>query len=140
MICFFTSSPCLPDSPDLNPINCFTAHLRSFLPEEISVLFVSAAPDDPVFSDWCSESMHHSFAISGFDISDWILLDSRTAKDVQNYLLHSDLLILGGGHVPTQNAFLHSIGLRDFSMDITVKTKHGGIITIEKMLDGMLEQ
>jgi len=30
--------------------------------------------------------------------------------------------------------------LRDFSMDITVKTKHGGIITIEKMLDGKLEQ
>lgn len=34
----------------------------------------------------------------------------------------------------------NSIELRDFSMDITVKTKHGGIITIEKMLDGKLEQ
>lgn len=34
----------------------------------------------------------------------------------------------------------HSIELRDFSMDITVKTKHGGIITIEKILDGKLEQ
>ena len=33
-----------------------------------------------------------------------------------------------------------SIESRDFSMDITVKTKHGGIITIEKMLDGKLEQ
>ena len=31
----------------------------------------------------------------------------------------------------------YSIELRDFSMDIT---KHGGIITIEKMLDGKLEQ
>ena len=34
----------------------------------------------------------------------------------------------------------HSIEHRDFSMDITVKTKHGGIVTIEKMLDGKLEQ
>lgn len=30
----------------------------------------------------------------------------------------------------------YSIELHDFFMDITVKTKHGGIITIEKMLDG----
>ncbi len=34
----------------------------------------------------------------------------------------------------------YSIELRDFSMDITVKTKHGGIITIEKMLNGRLQQ
>ena len=34
----------------------------------------------------------------------------------------------------------YSIEQRDFSMDITVKTKHGGIITIEKMLDRKLEQ
>jgi hypothetical protein len=33
----------------------------------------------------------------------------------------------------------YSIELRDFSMDITVKTKYGGIITMEKTLNGGLQ-
>ena len=65
-----------------------------------------------------------------------ILIQAQITK-INYRLLPNSSMMIGSALRSCKNIPLE---LRDFSMDITVKTKHGGIITIEKMLDGELEQ
>ena len=41
------------------------------------------------------------------------MLDNRTANQASSLVAEADLIFLAGGHVPTQNAFLNSVGMRE---------------------------
>lgn len=112
MILILTSSPCLEDSPLINPANRFIEELHRVVPRKAKALFVSAAPDDAGFSDWCAGSMAGSLETAGLTFDRVTSLDARTAFDAKQLVQESDFIIMEGGHVPTQNAFLHAIRLR----------------------------
>lgn len=115
MIAFLTSSPCIYGAPRaiLNPENQFIDNLFSCLPARPRCLFICAAPDDPGFTDRVSEEMAAAFLEAGMAFSSLTKLDRRNQKDAQLLIWQSDLIILSGGHVPTQNAFFHEIGLKE---------------------------
>ena len=115
MIAFLTSSPCIYGAPRaiLNPENCFEANLRSCLPPEPRCLFVTSAPDDPVFTDRVADEMAACFAEAGLGFSEMYTLDRRNQTDAQMLIWKSDFIMLAGGHVPTQNAFFREIGLKE---------------------------
>ena len=113
MIAFLTSSPCVYGAPRaiLNPENSFVDNLRSSLPEKIRCLFVASSPDDPDSTERFGGDMAACFEEAGFDFSDFQILDRRSQHEAQLLIWKSDLIILAGGHVPTQNAFFQEIGL-----------------------------
>ena len=114
MILFLTSSPCIyKHSPaTLNDANGFLTRIRSKLPPSPKTLFVASAPDDHKMTDFYAGDMAGAFLRSGIDVSDWQLLDSLNRDKARELIAWSDFIILMGGHVPTQNAFFQSIGLK----------------------------
>ena len=55
--------------------------------------------------------MYHAFRISGLPCACVDVWDHRTEDFSLEVLYTYDVVILGGGHVPTQNEFFRSIGL-----------------------------
>ena len=115
MIAFLTSSPCVCNAPKaiINPENDFLDNLRSCLPPDPRCLFICSNPDSPYLTDKFGYEMAKAFEEAELAFSDFRVLDRRTQKDAQLLIWQSDLIILAGGHVPTQNAFFQEIGLRE---------------------------
>ena len=114
MIAFLTSSPCVCGAPRaiLNPENYFLDNLSQSMPTHPRCLFICAAPDDPDFTDRVASEMAAAFEEAGLAFSRLSRLDRRNQQDAQLLIWQSDLIILSGGHVPTQNAFFQEIGLK----------------------------
>lgn len=115
MIAFLTSSPCIYGAPRaiLNPENQFVSNLFSCLPPNPKCLFICSAPDDPGFTDRVSCEMAAAFREAGMEFSRLYKLDRRNQGDAQMLIWKSDLIILSGGHVPTQNEFFQEIHLKE---------------------------
>lgn len=97
------------DGP-INPANGFLDRLREALGNNpLHALFVTTYPDDAPWSEHCSDCMRKAFEDVGFKFASYVLLDRRTAPDVKKLMKQCDFLILGGGHLPTQNTFLYEL-------------------------------
>jgi len=126
MILFMTSSPCddnvpagifLPCIFDTN--NCFVDNLRScWKPDSRLVVVCSDAYNFPLNDEMC-DTFTKCFRYHGLTASSSILLDSRNERDAGSIIALSDVILLGGGHVPTQNEFFKRIGLRAFLREYT---------------------
>lgn len=114
MTAFLTSSPCIYLAPRaiLNPENQFLDNLKKALPPHPRCLFICSSPDDPGFTDRVSLEMAVAFAEAGMEFSSLSKLDRRNQTQAQMLIWQSDLILLAGGHVPTQNAFLNEIDLK----------------------------
>ena len=115
MILFLTSSPCVPnaDRAILNPANGFVDRLRAVLPTAPKCLFICSDPDSPDLTDRFGQEMAEAFAEAGMELKEFTALDRRNDEDAQSLIWESDLVILAGGHVPTQNAYFQEIGLAE---------------------------
>ncbi len=113
MMFFLTSSPFIPGNPYLNPANGFLSELHRALDGPCEALFVCSDPDAPAFTDRFSQDMRLALTHEGFSFTAWRVLDGRNAQDAPEWVRRAGLIILAGGHVPTQNAFFRRIGLRD---------------------------
>ncbi len=112
---FLTSSPCIPliDEPVLNPENGFVELLHRALPEQMRVLTVCSDPDAPERTDFYAGETEKAFAVADMPYGEHIVLDRRNAQDAGQLVAWADLIILSGGHVPTQNTFFQQIHLRE---------------------------
>ena len=113
MTCFFTSSPMVPDTLDLNPANGFIHRLHLALPYPCQALYICSDPDDWEKTDLYATGTAESMEKAGFAFSRFEVLDGRNADDAAALIADADFIILCGGHVPTQNAFFQAIGLRE---------------------------
>lgn len=113
MTVFMTSSPCIigAERAILSPANGFIDLLRAALPPRPRALFVCADPDDHADTDAFARDIGAAIIEAGIPISHSAVLDSRSAADAQLLIWESDLIVLSGGHVPTQNRFFRSAGL-----------------------------
>ena len=113
MICFLTSNPFLPDDSALNPANGFVDALLESLPKRpLRGLFVASSPDEPDTNDFYAAEQRAAFEASGIAFSKFTILDRRNADRAAALVAKAELIILTGGHVPTQNAFFADIGLK----------------------------
>ena len=115
MIAFLTSSPCIPnaDRAILNPDNGFVERMRAALPHHPRCLFVCSHPDSAYLTDKYAADMDEAFSGAGMGFESLTVLDSRTDARAAELIAASDLIILAGGHVPTQNEYFNRIGLRE---------------------------
>ena len=119
MTVFLTSSPCVfgADRAILNPANGFLERLGEAIPPEARCLFICSDPDSYERTDRIGRDMEQAFREAGFDFSDLVVLDHRNAWEAEAWIRWSDVIILAGGHVPTQNAFFQEIGLAELLRD-----------------------
>lgn len=115
----------MPDSPALNPANGFVDELRKALPNPCRAVFVASSPDDAERTERFAGEIRSGFELTGFRFDHYQVLDRRNAEQCQDLVAEADLLILSGGHVPTQNRFFQEIGLRE-----TLKSYDGVVMGI----------
>ena len=119
MIAFLTSAPELPDREALNPANGFIDQLRATLPNPCRALYVASSPDNPDKNDFYAAFLRRCFEGSGFRFSAHTILDRRNAADAAALLRDAEMVVLAGGHVPTQNSFFAEIGLKTLLKDFS---------------------
>ena len=113
MTLFLTGSPTRYGQNHFTADNGFLARVMAELPPRPRVLLISAAPDDQAFTDSVLQGMSDCIRNSGIEPSAIVMLDRRNAREVKELVARAHWVVLCGGHVPTQNRFLHEIGLRD---------------------------
>ena len=67
-----------------------------------------------------------AFAMAGMAFSSFHILDGENQEDAPYLIADSDLIILAGGHVPTQNAFF-----RELDLDVLLQDYEGIILGIK---------
>jgi dipeptidase E len=119
MICFLTSRTDLPGAEDfrLNPANGFAERLRRCFPEPCRALDICSDPEDAEKMDFYAAAIRASFEDAGFRFESFRTLDGRNREQAAELVRQADLLILSGGHVPTQNRFFSEIGLKELLRD-----------------------
>lgn len=87
-------------------------NLRAIWTPNAKVLIICADPDDHKKNDDVCSCLEKSLPMSGLSISAIDKCDSRNSSAV-DALENVDVLILAGGHVPTQNRFMKQLRLRE---------------------------
>ena len=121
MITFLTSSPFREDTdrPSFSNLNGFVDRLRGCLPPNPRCLYICSSPDRPDLNCRFGADLFMAFANSGIHFRSYEVLDSRNAHQAPQLISNSNLIVLAGGHVPTQNAFFQRIGLRQLLQNYT---------------------
>ena len=124
MTLFLTSSPCDDNVPEGCELPCiyferngFVANLQRYVAPGGRLLVIAAWPDDFARNDEMTQSVADCFAWHGMGFSAVNVLDSRNQDRAPELIAQSDVILLAGGHVPTENAFFKQIGLRALLAD-----------------------
>lgn len=117
---FLTSSPggsaCVDGRWVAAPFDCangFLEHLRKACQSETKCLILSSDPENIRMNDEMKGFLEEAFSESKIPVRKIEICDKRNADEPLDRLRSYGILILAGGHVPTQNAFFHKIGLRE---------------------------
>lgn len=110
---FLTSNPLLAKEQILNPSNKFVNNLQKDIPERANALFICSDPNSYDLTDKFAEEMKTCFFNSGFKFKNFKVLDNRNAKEKSELISEAEVVILAGGHVPTQNIFFQQINLKN---------------------------
>lgn len=92
--------------------NKLLSNLKTIWPQDAKVLIIAADPIAHEKNDNVCACFKQSLTMSQLSISCVEACDDRNSQTVAN-LNNYDVIILMGGHVPTQNKFLHQLKLRD---------------------------
>ena len=115
MVLFLTSSPSGPlDKPNDDHVldfkNGFVSNLKSFWKDDKKALMIAASPNCYDSNDEMTSFFYDCFNNSGLPLNDLCLWDDRyNGLNIQEF----DLIVLAGGHLPTQNEFFKNIQLKE---------------------------
>lgn len=99
-------------SRPLSRTNGLLKRLQALWPESARVLFIGADPTDEKKNDNIRACFSASFPMSGLRVSQVDICDGRNPEIIDE-LDKVDVLILTGGHVPTQNRFMKTLRLKE---------------------------
>lgn len=123
MIIFLTSSLAVHNTSDIFKENHLIDNLLNEIPKECKVTFICSNFEDYKNNDYFSNETFESLEKIGLNLISKQVLDLRTINQKDQLINQSDLLILSGGHVPTQNAYFKQY-------DIQLHHYQGVIISI----------
>ena len=115
MTAFITSSPFREDvdRPTFSNVNGFIDRIRTKLPEHPKCLYICSSPDRHDINCLYGADIFMAFANAGILFTSYQVLDDMNAHRAEELVAQADLIVLAGGHVPTQNAFFRRIRLRE---------------------------
>lgn len=124
MILFLTSSPCDNDVPEHMHLPCcffeknqFVDNLKKFWKQDSNCLIIAADPYQFEMNHEMAYTFHRAFLYHGMIPNEVRILDTRNDYHAKDLVEWSDMIILAGGHVPTQMSFFEKIGLRELLKD-----------------------
>ena len=80
------------------------------------VMIISGSPEYYDKNDSVLFCLKGAFSLSNLSASEVLMCDERN-KEIIERLPEMDVIILAGGHVPTQNSFMKTIGLKERLQD-----------------------
>ena len=120
MVLFLTSSPMghyrSPEPPDftgLDPANGLVREVKRYWKEDSACLLISAFPEEYTLNAGMRRDFERILRETGLSVRRMDLCDRRNGRQITEKLQEYDMVFLGGGHVPTENAFFREIGLRE---------------------------
>lgn len=130
MAIFLTSSPTGPldnsrKVDGLDKMNHFVDQLKKYWKDNSKCCIIAASPDDYDENDEMCNFFKEVFFKENLSIECLNLIDERYSNFTKDDLMNYDVILLGGGHVPTQNKFFKEIQLRE-----KIKNFDGIIIAI----------
>lgn len=96
--------------------NGLLGKLKELWVGDAKVMIICASPDDYEKNDSVCACLKEAFPMSGLSISYIEKCDDRNEKLIER-LPEMDVILLAGGHVPTQNTFMKKIGLKERLID-----------------------
>lgn len=117
MIVFLTSSPSGPLDQSrrvdgLDTWNGFVDQLKAYWKDNALCLMIAAEPYDLEENDRMVSFFAGAIEKAGLSYRRFDIWDNRKKSMTQKQLHNYDVIFLAGGHVPTQNKFMTSNGLR----------------------------
>ena len=123
---FLTSSPCNDDVPSGVALPCiffeqngFVDRLRERVKSDARLVVIAADPHNAPLNDEMTHTFANCFRHHGMSLSSVSLVDARSERHAASLIALSDVLLLGGGHVPTQSDVFAQLGLRSLLRDYT---------------------
>lgn len=113
MTLILTSSPGLEEHNGLNPANSFVTELRKLLKNNAKLSYVASEPDMYDLTQEYAMILKNDFECSSFSFKKFTVIDRRNQDKAKEIIEDSDIVILSGGHVPTQNKFFRELKLKD---------------------------
>ena len=110
---FLTSSPFIGEGEPFTKKNKFLQRFSKCARACRRALMIPSFPSDVDLTEEHAFAIRDTMALSGIFFEDYTILDDRNRERAKELVTSSDFIILGGGHVPTQNAFFREIGLRE---------------------------
>ena len=108
-----TSDIMSPDKRQLNSQNGFVDKIHEYV-GDINCLYIPSDPHTPLLTNTISSHHKRAFEKSGFTVKNWEVLSIYKKSVIQQLISQTNLIILAGGHVPTQNKFFHHIHLEKY--------------------------
>ena len=110
---FITSSPFVDgaDRPIMEPRNGLVRRLKQVLPPYCRCLYICSSPNRRDLNCTFGADVFQIFAQEGMPFSHYVVLDGDNFYEAKKLVGESDLIVLAGGHVPTQNLFFQRIQL-----------------------------
>ena len=92
--------------------NDFMNNLQELWPDNAKVLFICGSPDDFQRNDEVFYCVREAFLLSGLKYISFEICDDRTL-DIIDKVNEFNVIIIAGGHVPTQNKFMKALKLKE---------------------------
>ncbi len=123
MTVFLTSNPTGEDRKFLLDKNGWIEALTSRWKPDARCLLAASDPENVPMGEEMRDNLQAAFENSGLPVSAFDIWDGRCHDFSAETLGTYDVVVLGGGHVPTQNAFFRQIGLKE-----SLQTAEPGIV------------
>lgn len=96
--------------------NGFLDNLKKILTKRKCMVIISGKPkklrpDDPCYI------VRESFRMSGIPFDEYIFVDDTNKNNIKEYIEKADCINLFGGHLPTANAFISELNLKNLVKD-----------------------
>ena len=138
MILFLTSSPTgayrsnkPPEFEGFDPANGMVEELKRYWRPQSRCLLIAAFPDAFSENDVMRDYFEGVLKDTGLSAVCLDLCDGRNGKEMAEKLRSYDMIILGGGHVPTENAFFMDEKLRNEEKEDEVFEIMGDSVIVE---------
>ena len=109
---FLTSYPVDEKTGKLFEKNHFRERFLLSLGESVSILFIASDPNNYQMTEFYARDMVSVIEKEGVAVKSLSILDGRNKGKAASLFKKSNLVILSGGHTPTQNKFFSSFPLK----------------------------
>lgn len=96
----------------LDNSNGFVDHLKKYWTKHPRCLLIASDPKSFDFTDTIKEAFFKAFSLTGLELLTLDVCDARYDKHLQTAINAYEVIILCGGHVPTQNDYINEINLK----------------------------